>query len=182
MLLLKDIILAGGQYLPIKASLHLVHESILFLGKDSNQSLALPLNEKGNTFNLIISPSTSLYFCISQSSTKLLRWAAASSELTPENCSLITRFSKAGLISKNSAVVAGGAIGVHRKSLLFAFVKSHNLVFSGVFILATVNKTKLATNFFVFCLGAANKVVNKIKQDKNKVKRLRSGDSPCSVS
>ena len=46
----------------------------------------------------------------------------------------------------------------------------------------TVNKVKLATNFFVFCLGAANKVVNKIKQDKNKVKRLRSGDSPCSVS
>ena len=36
----------------------------------------------------------------------------------------------------------------------------------------TINKVKLATNFFVFCLGAANKVVNKIKQDKNKVKRL----------
>ena len=35
-----------------------------------------------------------------------------------------------------------------------------------------VNKVKLATNFFVFCLSAANKVVNKIKQDKNKVKRL----------
>ena len=46
----------------------------------------------------------------------------------------------------------------------------------------TVNKVKLATNFCVFCLGAANKVVNKIKQDKNKVKRLGSGDSPCSVS
>src|SRR5215217_1853482 len=82
-----------------KASLHLVHESILFLGKESNQSLALPLNEKGNNFSFIISPCISLYFCISQSSTKLLRWAAASSVLTPENCSLLTRFSKAGLIS-----------------------------------------------------------------------------------
>ena len=44
------------------------------------------------------------------------------------------------------------------------------------------NKVKLATNFFVFWFSAANKVVNKTKQDKNKVKRLRSGDSPCSVS
>ena len=34
------------------------------------------------------------------------------------------------------------------------------------------NKVKLATNFFVFCLSAANTVVNKVKQDKNKVKRL----------
>src|SRR5215212_11652686 len=122
----------------MKASLHLVHESILFLGKDNNQSLALPLKEEGNNFSFIISPSISLYFCISQSSTKLLRWAAASSELTPENCSLITKFSKAGLISKNFAVVAGGAIGVHKKSLLFVVVKSHNLVFSGAFILAVV--------------------------------------------
>ena len=36
----------------------------------------------------------------------------------------------------------------------------------------TVNKVKLATNFFVCRYNAANKVVNKIKQDKNKVKRL----------
>ena len=68
----------------MKASLHLVHESILFLGKDSNHSLALPLKEKGNNFSLIIYPSKSLYFCISQSSTKLLRWAATSSVLAPE--------------------------------------------------------------------------------------------------
>ena len=29
----KEMILAGGKYLEIKASLHLFHESILFLGK-----------------------------------------------------------------------------------------------------------------------------------------------------
>ena len=46
----------------MKASLHLVKESMLFLGKDYNQSLALPLKEKGNNLSLIISPSTSLYF------------------------------------------------------------------------------------------------------------------------
>jgi hypothetical protein len=56
MSLLKDIILAGGQYLPIKASLHLTQESILFLGKDSNQFLALPLKEKGNNLSLILPP------------------------------------------------------------------------------------------------------------------------------
>ena len=47
--------------------------------------------------------------------------------------------SKVGLISKNFAVVAGGAMGVHKKSLLFVVVKSHNLAFSGLAILATVN-------------------------------------------
>src|SRR4051812_14732710 len=99
MSLLIAIILAGGYYFPIKAYLHLVQESILFLGKDSNHSLAFPLKEKGNSLSLIISPYTSLYFCISQSSTKLLIWAATSSELAPENCSLITRFNKADLIS-----------------------------------------------------------------------------------
>ena len=67
----------------MKACLHLVHESILYLGKDSNHSLALTLKEKGNNFSLI-SPSISLYFCISQSSKKLLRWAAALSVLTPK--------------------------------------------------------------------------------------------------
>ena len=36
----------------------------------------------------------------------------------------------------------------------------------------TVNKVKLATNFCVYWYNAASKVVNKIKQDKNKVKRL----------
>src|SRR6266567_5754361 len=107
----------------MKASLYLTQESILFLVKDSNQSLAFPLKEKGNNFSLIISPSTSLYFCISQSSTKILRWAAASSVLAPENCSLMTRFNKAGLISWKSASGARGAIGVHMKSLLLVLVK-----------------------------------------------------------
>jgi hypothetical protein len=64
MSLLKDIILAGGYYFPIKASLHLTQESTLFLGKDNNQSLALHLKEKENNLSLIISPSTFLYFCI----------------------------------------------------------------------------------------------------------------------
>ena len=45
-------ILAGGKYLEVKASLHLFHESILFLGKDENQALARSLSEKGNSFNL----------------------------------------------------------------------------------------------------------------------------------
>ena len=45
-------ILAGGKYLEIKASLHLFHESILFLGKDENQVLARSLSENGNSFNL----------------------------------------------------------------------------------------------------------------------------------
>ena len=39
-------ILAGGKYLEIKASLLLFHQSILFLGKDENQVLARPRNEK----------------------------------------------------------------------------------------------------------------------------------------
>ena len=47
-------ILAGGKYLEIKASLHLFHESILFLGKDENQVLARSLSENGNSFNLTI--------------------------------------------------------------------------------------------------------------------------------
>ena len=44
-------ILAGGKYLEIKASLHLFQESILFLGKDENQTLARSLSENGNNFN-----------------------------------------------------------------------------------------------------------------------------------
>ena len=47
-------ILAGGKYLEIKASLHLFQESILFLGKDENQTLARSLSENGNNFNLTI--------------------------------------------------------------------------------------------------------------------------------
>src|ERR1041385_3758749 len=83
-LLLNWIILAGGLYFPIKASLHLSQESRLFLGKDSNQILAPPLKEKGKSLSLTISPSTSLYFCISQSSTKLFKCKAAASP-APKN-------------------------------------------------------------------------------------------------
>src|SRR3954469_1921879 len=71
---LREMILAGGKYLEIKASLHLFQESILFLGKDENQVLARSLSEKGNSFNLTISLSTSFFFCISHKSTKLFRW------------------------------------------------------------------------------------------------------------
>ena len=71
--LLRVIILAGGKYLEIKASLHLFEESILFLGKDENQTLARSLSENGNNFNLTISLSVSFFFYISHKSTKLFR-------------------------------------------------------------------------------------------------------------
>src|SRR3990170_5706269 len=122
------IILVGGKYLAIKASLHLSQESILFQGKDENQVLARSRSENENNFNLTISLSTYFFFCISQSSMKVLRWDAASSLGLPENCSFIPRFCKAALISYDSALVAGGAIGVLIKSLLLVFEKSHNLV------------------------------------------------------
>ena len=60
---------------------------------------------------------------------KVLRWDATSSLGRPENCSSITRFSKAALISYDSALVAG-AIGVLIKSLLLVLEKSQSLVFS----------------------------------------------------
>src|SRR3989337_1707457 len=111
----------GGKYLVIKASLHLSQESILFRGKDENQVLARSRSENGNSFNFTISLSTSFFFCISHNSTKVLRWDAASSLGLPENCSFITRFSKAALISQVSALVAGGASGVPIKTLLLGF-------------------------------------------------------------
>jgi hypothetical protein len=84
----------------------------------------------------------------------LLRWAAASSVLTSENYSFTTRFNKAGLISYKFASGADGAIGVQVKSLLFVLVKTHNLVFSGVFILARlkqINKNNnYKRNFFLY--------------------------------
>src|ERR1041385_9338181 len=43
-----------------------------------------PLKEKGKSLSLTISPSTSLYFCISHNSTKLFNFTAASSP-APEN-------------------------------------------------------------------------------------------------
>src|SRR3954465_6415824 len=124
---LREMIVAGGKYLEIKACLHLFQESILFLGKDENQALARSLSEKGNSFNLTISLSTSFFFCISHKSTKLFRWVAASSIGRPANWSFMTRLNKVALISQDSASVRG-AIGVLRKSLLLVLVKSHNLV------------------------------------------------------
>src|SRR3954467_8682722 len=56
------------------------------------------LKEKGKSFSLTMSPSTSLYFCMSQSSIKLFKCKPASST-APENLSFITRLSRAGLIS-----------------------------------------------------------------------------------
>src|ERR671919_794050 len=82
---LREMILAGGKYLEIKSSLHLFPESILFLGKYENQALARSLSEKGNSFNLTTSLSTSFFFCISHKSTKLFRWVAASSLGRPKN-------------------------------------------------------------------------------------------------
>src|SRR4051812_15691985 len=73
-----------GVVLPYKTSLHLLQESILLLGKDCSHSLALPLREKGKSFSLTMSPSTSLYFCMSQSSIKLLKCKAAASP-APDN-------------------------------------------------------------------------------------------------
>ena len=86
-------------------------------------------NEKGNNFHFTISLSMSFFFFISQSSTKVLRWAAGSSLGLPKNCSFMTRFNNGAFIWKASALVAGG-IGVPIKSLLVVFEKSHNLVVS----------------------------------------------------
>ena len=44
-------ILARGKYLEIKASLHLFHESILFLGKDENRVLAQSRSENENSID-----------------------------------------------------------------------------------------------------------------------------------
>src|SRR3954462_5563484 len=73
-----------GIVLPYKSIFAFFQESILFLGKDCIHSLALPLRKKGKRFSLTMSPSTSLYFCMSQSSIKLFRCKAASSP-APEN-------------------------------------------------------------------------------------------------
>ena len=54
----------------------------------------------------------------------------------------LTRVNRAGLISKKSALEADGAIGVQIKSLLLVLEKSHNLVFSGLLILATLKQVQ----------------------------------------
>ena len=116
-------ILAGGKHLEIKASLHLFHESILFLGKDENQILARSVSENGNSFYLTISLSTSFFFCISHKSTKLFRWVAASSLGRPENGYFMTRFSidKRSNRSAKEIIVVG--IG---KVTQFSIVLSHS--------------------------------------------------------
>src|SRR3954469_1129439 len=68
MLLLNWIILAGGQYFPIKSSLHLSQESMLFLGKDCSHSLSLPLKEKGKKLQL---DNVTIYFLLLFHITKL---------------------------------------------------------------------------------------------------------------
>ena len=113
---LREMIFAGGKYLVIKASLHLLQESILLRGKEENQNFARSLKEKGNNFNFTILLYTSFFFCLSHNSTNVFRWDTASSSGVPENWSFITRFSKAALISQDFALVAGGAIGVPIKS------------------------------------------------------------------
>src|SRR3954453_21775671 len=65
--------LSRGIILSYKNIFALNQESILFLGKDNNHSLALPLKEKGNSLSLTRSPSISLSLCISHNSPKLLR-------------------------------------------------------------------------------------------------------------
>src|SRR5215216_2014812 len=154
----------------MKASLHLVLESILFLVKEINHSLAFPLKEKGNNFSLIISPSISICFCISQSSTKLFKWEAASSLPIPENCSLITRLNIAGFISKKVFSATGGAIGVLIKSLLLVLVKSHNLVFSRVVIFLgfQIRKQTCKTNFFCVLKNKTS------KQSKKKLSKTKT--------
>src|ERR1044071_9147597 len=69
-----------GIVLPNKSILTLVPR----IDTDCSHSLALPLREKGKSFSLTMSPSTSLYFCISQSSKKLFKCKAASSP-APKN-------------------------------------------------------------------------------------------------
>ena len=57
------------------------------------------------------------------------------------NWSFMTRFSKAALISQDSASVIG-AIGVLRKSLLLVLEKSHNLVLSWAIVTSKQSNTQ----------------------------------------
>ena len=61
----------------------------------------------------------------------------------PENCSFITRFIKAALISYDFALVAE-AIGVLLKSLLLVLEKSQTLVFS--VMVTSTSKTSTQAN------------------------------------
>ena len=108
---------------------------------------------------------------------------------TPENCSFITRFNRAGLISKKSALEADGAIGVQIKSLLLALVKSHNLVFSGLLILASL---KQATGQFEITTRCRNVIFlgfwfltaskTKLKQEQKQSKEIGTERLPFPVA
>jgi hypothetical protein len=163
---LREIILAGGKYLAIKASLHLSHESILLRGKDENEVLAQSISEKGNNFNLTISLSTSFLFYVSHNSTKVLRWDAASSLGFPANWSFIIRFNNAALISYDSALVAGGAIGVIIKSLLLVFEKSHNLVFSRDTVIIQSSKQTSKVKYFCVFDFFITRLIKQVKANK----------------
>jgi hypothetical protein len=71
------------------------------------------------------------------------------------------------------------------KSLLFVLVKSHNLVFSGLLILARLRHTNKNNNYsrnYFFCIFDKNKQTKQrkeTKQNNNKVERLEERDSPC---
>ena len=58
---LREIILVGGKYLVIKASLHLFQESILLRGKEENQFFAESSKENENNFIFTTSLSTSFF-------------------------------------------------------------------------------------------------------------------------
>src|SRR4051812_18462894 len=70
--------------LPNKSILALVPRIYAILRQGLKPDFAPSLKEKGKSLSLTISPSTSLYFCISQSLIKLFKCKVASS-LAPEN-------------------------------------------------------------------------------------------------
>src|SRR4051812_38708940 len=84
-LALSCIVFAGGKNLFINKEVHSTHDAIVFLGKDSNHSFALPLRKKGNKLNLTASRSTSLVRIISHISVKVFKCIPASSTEEPLN-------------------------------------------------------------------------------------------------
>src|SRR3954463_6137511 len=82
---LSCIVFAGGKNLVINKEVHSTHDPIVFLGKDSNHSFALPLREKGNKRNLTAPGSTSLMCIISHISVKVFKCIPASSTSEPPN-------------------------------------------------------------------------------------------------
>src|SRR3954464_5010432 len=82
---LSCIVFAGGKNLFINKEVHSTHDAIVFLGKDTNHFLALPLREKGNNRNLTASGSTSLMRIISHISVKVFKCILESSTAKPPN-------------------------------------------------------------------------------------------------